>query len=371
MAEPRAPGPVTPAPVSEDGRALMGEEGRDRPDMAGVSTWILTDGKAGDENQCIGLAEALGVPFETKRIPRGRPLLWTAPGGPLDPRDRPGRRGGVLGGPLPDMLIASGRRAVPYLRAIRQATNGRTFTAFLKDPRTGHDSADFIWVPDYDDLRGPNVFTTLTAPHQVSQERLRRARAAPDPRLAGLPWPRIAVLIGGDSRHLSYQSKDMQRLFGHLTTLANGGCSLMLTVSRRTPEPLRRTLSALVAEKGGFFWDGTGDNPYIGMLAIADQVVVTSDSANMVGEAASTGVPLLLFDLPKTYIRHRRMFAGLAMAGALKPFIGRLEELHYSAIDATPEIAQALTAAYRRHRDGLAAAASERVRGTGSGDQNG
>ena len=325
------------------------------PDLGQVPTWIVTDGKAGDENQCIGIAQALGLPFTLKRIPRrGRPLLWTAPWGPLDPRDAPGRRGGTLEGALPGILIASGRRAVPYLRAVRRASKGRTFTAFLKDPRTGHDTADFIWVPDYDDLRGPNVFTTLTPPHQVSQGRLQAARAAPDPRLAALPWPRVAVLIGGDSRHLRYREKDMTRLVAHLTRLAEHGCSLMLTVSRRTPEPLRSSLKTLVSEQGGFFWDGTGTNPYVGMLAIADHVVVTSDSANMVGEAASTGVPLLLFDLPKTYIRHRRLFAGLAMLGALKPFIGRLESLHYAPIDSTPEIAQALATAFARHRAGPA-----------------
>ena len=61
-------------------------------------------------------------------------------------------------------------------------------------------------------------------------------------------------------------------------------------------------------------------------------------------------MPLLLFDLPRTYIRHRRMFAGLAMAGALKPFIGRLEALRYAPIDATPEIAEAMANAYAAHR---------------------
>ncbi len=326
------------------------------PDLSRFSAWILTDGKAGDENQCIGIAESLSLKAEIRRIPRGRPLVWTAPWGPIDPRDAPGRAGGLLAGAMPDLLIASGRRAVPYLRAIRRASGNRTFTAFLKDPRTGHDTADFIWVPDYDDLRGPNVFTTLTAPHPVSQARLQAARRAPDPRLAALPWPRIAVLVGGNSRHLSYGQADMQRLVADLTKLAEGGCSLMLTVSRRTPPALRTALQALAKTHGGFFWDGTGDNPYIGMLALADQIVVTSDSANMVGEAASTGVPLLLFDLPKTYIRHRRMFAGLAMAGALKPFIGRLEELHYAPLDATPEIASALAASFARHRGRLAGA---------------
>jgi mitochondrial fission protein ELM1 len=330
-----APGAPAPSPL---------------PELARARTWIVTDGKAGDENQCIAIAETLGLPFEVRRIDPRPPFGWMAPWGPIDPRDQPGSARGVLAGPLPDLLIASGRRSVPYLRAVRQASEGRTFTAFLKDPRTGHDTANFVWVPDYDDLRGPNVFTTLTPPHQVSAARIEAARAAPDPRLAGLPWPRVAVLVGGDSRHLTYRAIDMRRLLRDLTKLAEGGCSLMVTVSRRTPRNLRDALRSLVADKSGFFWDGTGANPYVSMLAFAEQIVVTSDSSNMVGEAVSTGAPVLLFDLPKTYIRHRRLFAGLAMAGALKPFVGRLEELRYPPLDATPAIADAMAKAYADHR---------------------
>ncbi|WP_156467870.1 MULTISPECIES: mitochondrial fission ELM1 family protein [unclassified Methylobacterium] len=324
--------------------------------LAHLGAWIVTDGKAGDENQCIGLAETLGLDYEIRRVSPRPPFGWLAPWGPIDPRDRPGQRGGALAGPFPEIVIASGRRAVPYLRAIRKASKGQTFTAFLKDPRTGHDTANFIWVPDYDDLRGPNVLTTLTAPHQVTAARLAAARRSPDPRLTHLSKPRVAVLIGGDSRHLSYRTTDMKRLLAHLTKLADGGASLMLTVSRRTPSPLRSALQRLVEEKQGFFWDGTGANPYVSLLALADAIVVTSDSANMVGEAVSTGAPVLLFDLPKTYIRHRRLFAGLAMAGALKPFTGRLEELHYTPLDATPTIAEAMARAYIEHRAGFAPA---------------
>ena len=309
------------------------------PELARARAWIVTDGKAGDENQCVGIAETLGLDFEIRQVPASGPFGWMAPWGPTDPREGPRRRGGALSGPYPDLLIASGRRSVPYLRAVRRATDGRTFTAFLKDPRTGADSADFIWVPDYDDLRGPNVFTTLTAPHLVTAARLAAARARPDPRLARL-----------DSRHLSYRKTDMARLVEDLRGLAQQGCRLMVTISRRTPNPLRDAVKALAAETGGFLWDGTGDNPYVAMLALAEAIVVTSDSANMVSEAVSTGAPVLLFDLPRTYIRHRRMFAGLAIAGALRPFTGQLADLTYKPIDATPVIAQALADAYAARR---------------------
>ena len=339
--------------VSKTGSAALSrpDRGFERlPELSRARAWIVTDGKAGDENQCVGLAETLGLAFEIRQVPAAGPFGWMAPWGPIDPREGPRRRDGALSGPYPDILIASGRRAVPYLRAVRRATGGRTFTAFLKDPRTGEDSADFIWVPDYDDLRGLNVFTTLTAPHLVTAARLAAARARPDPRLARLGGPRVAVLVGGDSRHLSYRKTDMIRLVEDLRALADRGCRLMVTISRRTPNPLRDAVRTLAAETGGFLWDGTGDNPYVGMLALAEAIVVTSDSANMVSEAVATGAPVLLFDLPRTYIRHRRMFAGLAIAGALRPFTGQLVDLTYKPIDATPVIAQALADAYAARR---------------------
>lgn len=320
------------------------------PELSHAKAWIVTDGKAGDENQCVGIAETLGLDVSIRRVPAFGPFGWMAPWGPIDPRQGPRGGKGALAGAYPDILIASGRRAVPYLRAVRRATEGRTFTAFLKDPRTGEDSADFIWVPDYDDLRGSNVFTTLTAPHLVTAERIAAARARPDPRLARLDGRRVAVLVGGDSRHLSYRKTDMARLVEDLRGLVDQGCRLMVTISRRTPDPLREAVKALALETGGFLWDGTGENPYVAMLALAESVVVTSDSANMVSEAVATGAPVLLFDLPRTYIRHRRMFAGLAIAGALRPFTGRLETLTYKPIDATPVIAQAVAEAYAARR---------------------
>ena len=99
------------------------------------TVWVLTDGKAGDEGQCLGVAERLGVVPEIRRVKPRRPWAWLMPRGPIDPGEGPDRPGSPLRPPFPDIAIASGRRAVAYLRALRKASNGTTYTAFLKDPR--------------------------------------------------------------------------------------------------------------------------------------------------------------------------------------------------------------------------------------------
>jgi len=322
-------------------------------DNTGLITWVLTDGKAGDELQALSVAEALGVQPDIRRVAPRAPFTWAMPWGPIDPRERPGARNSPLALPYPDLLIASGRRAVPYLRFVKRASGARTYTVFLKDPRTGPKTADFIWVPEYDRLRGPNVLTTLTPPHRVSADRIAAARARPDPRLASLPHPRVAVLVGGDSRHHRFTDRDIARLSAHLTVLAESGAGLMITASRRTPEALREALIDLVGRHGAFFWDGTGDNPYVALLSLADFIVATADSFNMIGEAAASGRPILVFEPSGGHPKLDVYMARLKAHGIVHPFEGRLVGEAYDPLNSTLKIAAAIVRGFSLHRRAL------------------
>jgi uncharacterized protein len=273
--------------------------------------------------------------------------------GPCRPARAPGAPESPLAPPYPDLLIASGRRAVAYLRHVKRASGGRTYTVFLKDPRTGPKTADFIWSPSYDGLRGQNVLTTLTPPHRVSAQRIEAARAQPDPRLAHLPHPRVAVLAGGNSRHHRFSEEDIARLMGHLTSIAEAGAGLMVTASRRTPAALREALIALTAKHSGFFWDGTGENPYVALLALADFIVATADSFNMIGEAAATGRPLLVFEPSGGHPKLDVYMEGLKAHGVVHAFEGRLEGQAYQPLNSTPQIADAIARGFSLHRRAL------------------
>lgn len=322
-------------------------------EMAGPTCWVLSDGKAGDELQALSVAEALGLVPEIHRVAPRPPFTWFMPWGPIDPRERPGALNSPVALPFPDLLIGSGRRAVPYLRFVKRASGGRTYTAFLKDPRIGPKAADFIWAPDYDRIRGPNVLTTLTPPHRVSPERLAEARTEPDFRLALLPHPRVAVLAGGDSRHHRFTEADIARFVQELTALAESGTRLMITASRRTPRGLREALVGLAGKHNGFFWDGTGENPYVALLALADAVVATADSFNMIGEAAATGAPILVFEPTGGHPKLRVFLDSLARQGIVHPFRGRLEGQAYPPLNSTFQIAKAIAEGLARHRRAL------------------
>jgi len=322
-------------------------------DTSGLITWVLSDGKVGDELQGLSVAEALGIRPEIRRVKPRAPFTWMMPWGPIDPRERPSVPGSPIAPPYPDLLLASGRRAVPYLRFVKRASGARTYTVFLKDPRTGAETADFIWSPDYDRLRGPNVLTTLTPPHRVSARRIEQARAHPDPRLAALPCPRVAVLVGGDSRHHRFTDRDVALLLEHLSTLAQSGAGLMITASRRTPSSLREALPDLAARHGAFYWDGTGENPYVALLSLADFIVATADSFNMIGEAAASGKPILVFEPSGGHPKLDVYMERLRAHGIVHPFEGRLVGQAYEPLNSTLKIAAAIVRGFSLHRRSL------------------
>lgn len=317
----------------------------------GVRVLLLGSGKVGHEVNALGVAEALGAPYELRRVDPRKPFVWLSPYGPVDPRDGAGRPGSLLTGPFPDIVIASGRVTVPYIRAFKRAAGAGVFAVFLQDPRFARALMDLIWVPEHDRLRGSNVIATLTSPHPFSPHRLAAARAAPDPRLAALPAPRCAVALGGPSGAQHFTPSDVERLRAAIGAVAAQGYSVMATPSRRTPPELLAAVREGLGDAPGFVWDQTGDNPYAAILALADAALVTGDSANMVGEATATGAPVYVFE-PSGGGSNKLAGAidALARIGAVRRFAGVIERFSYEPIDSSGEIAREIARRFAASR---------------------
>jgi len=316
-----------------------------------TKTWILGSGKVGHEIHCHAIADALGVTAEYKAVNPRWVFEFLSPYGPVDFRDGPHRQGSLLSPPFPKIAIAAGRVTVPYLRALKKASGGSTFTVFLQDPRVGLDAADVIWVPEHDDLRGHNVVTTLTSPHSLRAPALAAARRFPDPRLARLPSPRVALVLGGHSAHHKFGADDIARLRKVVSYIVRQVGGLMVTPSRRTPEEVMTMIREETETFSGrsFVWDGTGENPYLNILASADAIVVTGDSVNMVGEATATGAPVHVFELSGGHEKVTHFIDALVEKGAVRRWKGAIEQWSYKPIDATQAIADFIATRYKEH----------------------
>lgn len=311
--------------------------------LAGASCWIISEAKAGMDAQTKGLAEALRVNYTMKRVGLDGLKKWTAPWGRVPRTASFGQAGSDFCPPWPTLAIATGRASIPYLRELRRRGGPAVFTVVLLDPQTGPGTADFIWVPEHDRRRGPNVYTTPTSPHGYSAERLARLREKIPPDIAALPFPRIAVLLGGRNGSYRFSPEDDARLAAGLQSLAALGASFLITPSRRTHSGLIEVADLATRKAPRILWNRQGENPYPEFLAHADAFVVTADSVNMTGECCATGRPVYVFHPSGGKAKFHRFHDKLVDLCATRPLpekVDRLPAWSYAPIDATGLIAR-------------------------------
>lgn len=300
--------------------------------------WVVTDGHKGTENQARGLAEALPVPYERKRVWPRFPWSYVPPALLLPPLGATTPDSDPLVPPWPDLLISCGRRATGYSMAVRRASGGKTFTVHIQDPLVDPRHFGMVIMPAHDRMRGRaeagNVLVTAGSLHRITPARLaseveRHAGAWPT-----LPRPLVAVLIGGSNRRYRLTAGITQTIVQQLTRLCRDhGAGLLVTTSRRTGAENERILRAGLAELPAHVWDGSGENPYFAYLGSADVIVVTYDSINMVSEACATGKPVYVIGLEGDSVRFRLFHEGMAAAGRTRPFTGELDIWHYQPPD--------------------------------------
>ena len=310
--------------------------------MSGTAEcWVLSDGKPGMSNQCIGLAETLGADFVVKTIHPRMPWRILAPPLWLSPFSALGPDSDDLSPPWPKLLIATGRQTVALSLAIKRASGGKTFNVQIQNPAFARSKFDLVVAPRHDQISGANVFITEGALHRVTAERLAHEAEKFRPLLSHLPRPIVAVLVGGPNGQYAFSREAAGRLADGLRRLSNQhGAGLAITTSRRTGKEVERRLRETLDVADTYFWDGTGDNPYFGFLGLCDAIVVTSDSVSMASEACATGKPVYVFDLDGGSDKFRRFHGNFRQRKFTRPFTGELETWSYEPLDDTGQVAE-------------------------------
>jgi mitochondrial fission protein ELM1 len=302
--------------------------------------WIVTEGAVGMENQCLGLAERLLLARRVFRIKVAPPWRWIAPHSFGSPFNHLQAESDRLTPPWPKLLIGCGRQSIPFSLAIRRASAGRTMTVQCQNPRVDPTNFDLVIPPEHDGLTGPHVFAIIGSPNRITPAKLAEAHTEFAPAFSTLTAPRVAVLIGGSSRSHGHLGETQARTLTQGLRAVAQSASLMITTSRRTDAKVAALLRTELTGPNIYFWDGGSPNPYFGLLAWADAIVTTSDSVNMICEAAVTGKPVHIFRLAARSARARKFQESIIKMGIARPFEGRIEQWTYTPLDETGRAAK-------------------------------
>lgn len=264
--------------------------------------WVLLGTKVGGNGQLTSLADALGWPYETKQLvynPLNRcPTLLLGPS--LLSLDR--RKSSPLTAPWPDLVIAASRRSAPVALWIKKQSAGHTRLVHLIHTQAPLDLFDLIiTTPQYCLPSRPNVLHNTAPLNRMAVEHLAAAASQWEARLADLPRPYTALLVGGNSSTYEFDPVTAANL-GHKASAharATEG-SLLVSTSPRTPAAAAEALFAAIdCPAYRYRWRPNDTaNPYLAYLALADSFIVTVDSASQVVEACLMGKPVSVFEWP-------------------------------------------------------------------------
>ena len=279
---------------------------------APVRIWALLGAHAGDNDQVIALAEAIGLPFETKHLSYNG-LRHVGPrllGASLMSLTK-ASRANVTAQPPPDLTLSAGHRSVAVVRELQRRGKGRTRSIHVGFPRVSASHFDLvITTPQYPMADHPNL---LRLPFALTRVATKDSDHADCQVLEKLPHPRQLLIVGGPNPFWTIDTAALRNAIDEMVqeTRANGG-SIIATTSPRTPEAIARQLAAaLQSTTIPSLLARPGKPPRLSsMLAAADSIRVTADSVSMVSDAIWT-------DKPVAVVPVRQSKVGVVAMGAL------------------------------------------------------
>lgn len=295
------------------------------------------------ENQVLGLAEAVArltpAVIETKRVAIRAPYNKLPRGlfGPSLSRLAP--ESSAFSPPWPDIWIACGRLTVPLSMEVRPHV---PFIVQTQDPRAPMVDFDLVVPPAHDQVTGTNVLSIIGAPNRLTEARLQQDAEALQAVLPEADKPYAVALIGGDSKDYQLTGPVLSLILEALAAAEDAGHQLLITPSRRTSDLVKAHLHEALPD--AWIWDGAPvgelENPYFGMLGLAERFYVTCESTNMLTDAAFTGKPVHMLPLEGGAAKWRRFHASLEEHGVLRPDLGPDDQWSYDPIRETARAAR-------------------------------
>jgi len=263
--------------------------------------WLVTGDKAGDNAQLLVIAEALGLPYEVRRVmprkeyihgkPRFKPSLYHLDMEKSDP----------LVPPWPALILTVGRRPAMAAQWIRKQSAGKTKIVLLGRPRKMLAEFSLVIITGQFVMPERDNVLSLDLPlMRVDTVKIDRAVNVWRPEFQAMQQPVTALLIGGPTRPYRMDEAVVGTLLQQLKKQAVGG-SLFISTSRRTPDAVVDYLRQHKPPNSTLYcWQpDDSNNPYFALLGLADYFVVTGDSLSMMVEIARLGKPLAIYPLPE------------------------------------------------------------------------
>ena len=305
--------------------------------MTKLKGLILTEGMHGMISQAEGLAKALDLNFFHEKIELNN--FWKLLPSKFTPVKRFIFKNSIKENF--DVIISCGRKSVIPSIFFKQNSQKKIFNIHIQDPKVSLKNFDFVVAPEHDDLEGENVISTKGALHYLNMKEIDENRGYLEDKI-NKNKDIITLILGGPTKYYKYTKENIQKIYSKLNNNINKkNLHLVVIPSMRTPSETIK-LAKEYFGSDHLIIDNVDKKAYLSGLSLAKFIVVMCDSSSMISEAALTGKPIYVAQIPSSkndyrFKKFRDLFKELNI---IKELNDNLETWNYERLDETNRVAQ-------------------------------
>jgi len=298
---------------------------------------LLTQGMHGMISQVEGLAKALDLDFTHHTVETNR--FWKLFPPKLTPISQSVFK--KINSEDFDVIISCGRKSVIPSIYLKKNSSKKVTNIHIQDPKVNLDNFSYVITPEHDGLNGENVFSTKGAIHYFTKEEIsNHTNYLKDRLYTGKEY--FLLILGGPTKHYDYSDENVSNIFNLFNDLVKkNNLQGIVIPSMRTPKNIIDLAKNKLGEKS-LVIDTVDKKAYLSALSIAKYIAVTCDSTSMISEAALTGKPIYVADIPtqKNDQRIKKFKELFHQLNIIKKLENKLETWDYEILDETSRVAK-------------------------------
>jgi mitochondrial fission protein ELM1 len=298
---------------------------------------LLTQGMHGMISQVEGLAKALDLDFTHHTVELNN--FWKL----IPPKITPISQKVFKKIEVKDfdVIISCGRKSVIPSIYLKKNSSKKITNIHIQDPKVNLNNFSYVIAPEHDGLTGKNVYSTKGAMHYLTKEEIdNHTNYLKDKLQSGKEY--FLLILGGPTKHYDYSEGNIINIFNLYNDLiTKNNLQGIIIPSMRTPKNTIDLAKNKLGEKN-LVIDTVDKKAYLSALSLAKFIAVTCDSTSMISEAALTGKPIYVADIPtkKNDQRIQKFKELFHQLNITKKLDTKLETWDYEILDETSRVAK-------------------------------
>ena len=298
---------------------------------------LLTEGMHGMISQVEGLAKALDLDFTHHKVELNN--FWKFIPPKLTPISNKIYKD--FDATNYDIIISCGRKSVVPSIYLKKNSQKKIINIHIQDPKVNLKYFDIIVTPEHDGVTGDNVISSKGAIHYLTEQEISSSKDYLASRL-DTKKNYLGFIIGGPNKYYSYSNQIIKRILLKVKKISELNKLQVIAIpSIRTPKNIITMTSEILGENH-IAINEVDKRAYLSTLAISKYLVVTCDSTSMISEAAITGKPVYVEELPakKNDYRFKKFRDLFTKLNIIKKLDKNLEDWTYKKLDESNRIAK-------------------------------